>query len=166
MEYTYSYDSPLGEIILTSDGAALTGLRFDRELPPAERINSQKTDFTIPIFAEAVRWLDLYFSGRDPGFTPALRLEGTPFQKEVWALLLTIPYGQTTTYGALAKRLAAGRGLSRLSARAVGGAVGRNPVALIVPCHRVVGTDGSLTGYAFGLDRKRRLLALERSGGK
>ena len=163
MEYTYSYDSPLGEIILTSDGAALTRLRFDRELPPAERVNSQKTVFTFPIFAEAVRWLDLYFSGRDPGFTPTLRLEGTHFQQEVWALLRTIPYGQTTTYGDLAKGLAARRGLPRMSAQAVGGAVGRNPAALIVPCHRVVGADGSLTGYAFGLDRKRRLLDLEQA---
>ena len=162
MEYTYRYASPLGDILLTSDGEALTGLRFDGPDVPEVRDPSRP----LPIFAEAVRWLDLYFSGRDPGFTPALRLTGTPFQEEVWALLRTIPYGQTTTYGALAKELAARRGLPRMSAQAVGGAVGRNPVALLVPCHRVLGADGSLTGYACGLDRKGRLLELEQTPGE
>ena len=163
MEYTYRYLSPLGEILLTSDGESLTGLRFEGESRLVETPEPERPPCPFPICADAVRWLDLYFSGQDPGFTPALRLEGTPFQQEVWALLLTIPYGQTTTYGDLAKGLAARRGLPRMSAQAVGGAVGRNPVALMVPCHRVVGADGGLTGYAFGLDRKRRLLDLEQA---
>ncbi len=109
----------------------------------------------------ASRWLDIYFSGRDPGFTPPLHLCGTPFRLVVWRLLLDIPYGETTTYGALAKTISARRGGAPMSAQAVGGAVGHNAVALIVPCHRVVGTDGSLTGYASGLDKKTKLLSLE-----
>lgn len=158
MEYAYRYTSPLGEIFLTSDGTSLTGLRFDGPTAPEE----QHPLCPLPIFESAVRWLDLYFSGREPDYTPALELSGTPFQKAVWALLLTVPYGQTTTYGELAKRLAEGRGVPRMAARAVGGAVGCNPVALMVPCHRVIGADGSLTGYAYGADRKRFLLDLER----
>ena len=163
MEYTYRYLSPVGEILLISDGESLTGLRFDDQPRPMETLEPERPPCPFPIFADAVRWLDLYFSGRDPGFTPALRLTGTPFQQEVWALLRTVPYGQTTTYGALAQRLAEGRGVLRMSAQAVGGAVGRNPVALRVPCHRVIGADGGLTGYAFGLDRKRSLLDLEQA---
>jgi methylated-DNA-[protein]-cysteine S-methyltransferase len=137
----------------------LTGLRFEEPIFQENRKPSQ----LLPIFEDTVRWLDLYFGGEIPGFTLDLQLEGTPFQREVWALLLTIPYGQTTTYGELAKQLAARRGVPRISARAVGGAVGRNPVALIVPCHRVIGAGGRLTGYAFGLDRKQRLLDLEKA---
>ena len=109
----------------------------------------------------ACRWLNVYFSGREPDFTPKLHLIGSDFRQAVWALLLQIPYGQTVTYGQLAARLAAERGLARMSAQAVGGAVGRNRISLIIPCHRVLGADGSLTGYAGGLDRKAKLLALE-----
>lgn len=105
------------------------------------------------------RWLDVYFTGREPDFTPPLHPAGSSFRQAVWQLLLEIPYGQTTTYGALAKRLNAGR----MSAQAVGGAVGHNPISIIVPCHRVVGTNGSLTGYAGGLDRKIRLLEMEKT---
>ncbi|MBP5389711.1 MAG: methylated-DNA--[protein]-cysteine S-methyltransferase [Bacteroidales bacterium] len=123
-----------------------------------------------PVLEETQRWLDSYFSGRIPDFTPPLRLRGTPFRKAVWRILLEIPYGQTITYGEIAARLAAPAAKNRLAeglgsgsvlARAVGGAVGSNPVSLIVPCHRVIGADGSLTGYAAGLDRKRALLRLE-----
>ena len=116
----------------------------------------------VPAFIQAFRWLDLYFAGKDPGFTPALTPEGTRFRQEVWRLLLAIPYGTTTTYGKLAALLAQERGQSHMSAQAVGGAVGHNPISLIIPCHRVIGADGSLTGYAGGIDRKRRLLSLER----
>jgi methylated-DNA-[protein]-cysteine S-methyltransferase len=125
----------------------------------------------VPVLEETRRWLDIYFSGRIPDFTPPLRLRGTPFRKAVWRILLEIPYGQTVTYGEIAARLAGPAAKNRLAeglgsgsvlARAVGGAVGSNPVSLIVPCHRVVGADGSLTGYAAGLDRKRALLRLER----
>lgn len=115
-----------------------------------------------PALDAACRWLDVYFSGQEPDFTPKLHLVGSDFRQAVWALLRKIPYGQTTTYGALAGQLAEQSG-KRVSAQAVGGAVGHNPVSLIVPCHRVVGSDGSLTGYAGGVEKKMRLLTLENS---
>ena len=111
--------------------------------------------------AEAARWLDAYFSGREPDFLPPLHPHGTAFQRAVWDILRSIPYGQTMTYGEIARRLAAQQGLSHMSAQAVGGAVGHNPISLIVPCHRVVGANGSLTGYAGGVERKLRLLQIE-----
>ncbi len=164
MLYTRRYSSPLGEMILASDGEALTGLWFEGQKAPVDLSQAREAEETLPVFARTLRWLETYFSGSAPDFTPPLRLEGTAFRKAVWALLLELPYGRTTSYGALADRLAARLGLPRTSARAVGGAVGANPIALIVPCHRVVGADGSLTGYAGGLERKRRLLELERAG--
>ena len=115
----------------------------------------------IPLFFEVRRWLSIYFSGKNPAFSVPLHLVGTAFQLEVWAMLQTIPYGQTTTYGAIARQLAAKPGRGRMSPQAVGGAVGRNPVSILVPCHRVVGTKGSLTGYAGGIGRKQALLTLE-----
>ena len=142
------YRSPLGDIVLTSDGSALTGLRF------AEAINEKPVQY-IPPLADACRWLDLYFSGAKPDFTPRLAPQGTPFQQSVWGELLAIPYGHTVSYGYIAQRLRC------RSVQAVGGAVGRNPIALIIPCHRVVGSDGHLTGYAYGLDRKQWLLSHE-----
>lgn len=129
------YHSPLGDIVLTSDGTALTGLRF------AEATNENPAR-DIPPLADACRWLDLYFGGANPCFTPRLAPKGTPFQLSVCGELLTIPYGQTVSYGYIAQRLRC------RSAQAVGGAVGRNPIALIIPCHRVIGSDGQLTGYA------------------
>ena len=120
-----------------------------------------ETDEETPILAQTRRWLNLYFSGSVPDFTPPLHPIGSDFRQEVWALLLQIPYGQTTTYGALAKQLAEINGGKHVSAQAVGGAVGHNPVSIIVPCHRVVGSDGSLTGYAGGIEKKIRLLTLE-----
>lgn len=161
MLYTCFYKSPLGGITMASDGTALTGLWFDGQKYFAEGINPDAEEKKLPIFDEAMRWLDIYFSGRRPDFTPPLNLEGTAFRKEVWQQLLQIPYGQTTTYGELAAQLAAHRGLKQMSAQAVGGAVGHNPISIIVPCHRVVGTGGSLTGYAGGLAKKLALLKLE-----
>lgn len=116
-----------------------------------------------PVLTDTKRWLDTYFSGREPDFAPPLHLIGTTFQNEVWQILLTIAYGQTMTYGEIAARIAARRGLAHMSAQAVGGAVGHNAISIIVPCHRVVGSDGSLTGYAGGLERKIALLHLERA---
>lgn len=142
------YRSPLGDIVLTSDGLALTGLRF------AEATNGEPAQ-DIPPLADACRWLNLYFSGATPDFTPCLAPQGTPFQQSVWREILAIPYGHTVSYGYIAQRLRC------RSAQAVGGAVGRNPIALIIPCHRVVGSDGHLTGYAYGLDRKQWLLSHE-----
>ena len=111
--------------------------------------------------SHTARWLDAYFSGREPDFLPPLHPHGTAFQRAVWDILRSIPYGQTMTYGEIARRLAAQQGHSRMSAQAVGGAVGHNPISLIVPCHRVVGANGSLTGYAGGVERKLRLLQIE-----
>lgn len=147
-ELTGVYRSPLGDIVLTSDGLALTGLRF------AEATNGEPAQ-DIPPVADACRWLDLYFGGAIPDFTPRLAPQGTLFQQSVWGELLAIPYGHTVSYGYIAQRLRC------RSAQAVGGAVGRNPIALIIPCHRVVGSDGHLTGYAYGLDRKQWLLSHE-----
>ena len=134
-ELTGVYFSPVGNIVLTSDGTALTGLRF------AEVINEKPAQY-IPPLADACRWLDLYFSGARPDFTPLLAPQGTPFQQSVWREILAIPYGHTVSYGYIAQRLRC------RSAQAVGGAVGRNPVALIIPCLRVIGSDGQQTGYA------------------
>ena len=161
MEYTWRYNSPLGGITLASDGLALTGLWFNGQEHFGETLSADHEEKPLPIFAEAERWLDCYFSGQAPDFTPALRLNGTPFRRAVWHILRTIPYGTTTTYGEIARRLAEETGQKRVSARAVGGAVGHNPIALIIPCHRVVGADGSLTGYAGGMSRKRILLEVE-----
>ena len=161
MQYIYSYQSPLGGITIASDGTALTGLWFDGQKYFAEGLAETAAAKTLPVFNETVRWLDIYFGGRRPDFTPPLNLKGTAFRKEVWQLLLQIPYGKTTTYGKLAAQLAAHRGLKQMSAQAVGGAVGHNPISIIVPCHRVVGTGGSLTGYAGGLAKKLALLKLE-----
>ena len=110
---------------------------------------------------DALRWLDIYFSGQKPDFLPKLHLIGTDFQREVWDILLEIPYGQTVTYGEIARKIADKRGLKTMSAQAVGGAVGHNEISIIIPCHRVVGTNGSLTGYAGGIDKKISLLKLE-----
>lgn len=155
---TAHYDSPLGGITLTSDAAALTGLYFDGERDFPDLSAAQEKD--LPVFGEVMRWLTIYFGGKEPAFMPALRPAGTPFQQAVWEILRTIPYGGTTTYGAIARRIAADAG-RRMSAQAVGGAVGRNPISILIPCHRVIGADGSLTGYAGGLPRKTALLRIE-----
>ncbi len=157
MHYTALYTSPLGNILLASDGEAVTGLWFEGQRHFARTLIGEREERALPVFAEAARWLDVYFSGEEPGPTPLLRPAGTPFQMEVWALLRDIPYGETRTYGALAAQLA-----RHISARAVGGAVGKNPISILIPCHRVVGAGGSLTGYAGGVDKKAALLELER----
>lgn len=154
MVYT-RYASPLGTILLAADEEGLTGLWFEGQRGCPNKRLARPTG-EAPALDAARCWLDAYFCGREPDFTPPLHLTGTPFQLAVWALLRQIPYGRTVSYGELARLLTV-----RSSARAVGGAVGRNPVSLIVPCHRVIGADGSLTGYAGGIDRKRALLALE-----
>ncbi len=158
MEYIGYYDSPLGQMTLSSDGEHLTRLffAFQKHLPSL----SGEYNASLPVFAETVSWLEIYFGGREPGFMPSLSLRGTAFQKEVWDILLTIPYGKTMTYGEIAGIIGKRREC-RMSAQAVGQAVGLNPVSIIVPCHRVMGKDGNLTGYAGGIERKIRLLGME-----
>lgn len=161
MEYLYHYQSPLGGMTLASDGNALTGLWFDNQKYFAVTLDDECEEKELPVFAEAERWLDIYFEGREPDFTPPLRMKTTPFRKRVWEIMLTIPYGKTMTYGEIAKMIAQEKGLASMSAQAVGGAVGHNAISLIIPCHRVVGSDGSLTGYAGGIERKQKLLEME-----
>ena len=150
--FVTAYQSPLGTILLHSDGNALTGLRFvsSTDLP----VNPSSPE--LPVFAQTRQWLDDYFAGRRPSVSPRIDPHGTPFQRRVWQSLFTICYGQTKTYGQIAEMVGC------RSARAVGQAIGRNPIALIIPCHRVVGANGNLGGYAYGIDRKKHLLELEK----
>lgn len=161
MQYTGTYQTPLGEILLACDEIGLTGLWFQGGKYYAFNLDKEHEPRETQIFSQAERWLDIYFSGREPDFMPPVHMTGTPFQLSVWELLRKIPYGRTTTYGEIAGNLAEERGLPHMSAQAVGGAVGRNPISIIIPCHRVIGANGSLTGYAGGLHRKKRLLACE-----
>ncbi len=161
MIYTQHYDSPLGGILLAADETGLTGLWFDGEKYYADNLAAEHEARDTQALGAAKRWLDVYFAGKEPDFLPPLHPIGSAFRQEVWQLLLEIPYGQTTTYGALARRLAERRGLRHMSAQAVGGAVGHNEISILIPCHRVVGTSGSLTGYAGGIDKKLSLLRLE-----
>ena len=155
------YESPLGGVLLAADEIGLTGLWFDGQKSFARGLPADRVERETPALLEAKRWLDIYFSGKEPDFTPPLHPIGSAFRQSVWEILLQIPYGKTTTYGEIARQLSEKMGLSRMSAQAVGGAVGHNKIAIIIPCHRVVGTNGSLTGYAGGIDKKGRLLELE-----
>lgn len=161
MQYVSHYSSPLGDLLLAADDIGLTGLWFEGQKYFARSLNGRHEEKDSPLFKEVKRWLDIYFAGNEPDFTPPLHFVGTEFQREVWQILCAVPYGQTTTYSGIAKILAARRGVSRISAQAIGGAVGRNKISIIVPCHRVVGANGNLTGYAGGIDRKIKLLTLE-----
>ena len=160
MTFTQHYDSPLGSILLTADEMGLTGLWFDGQKHFARDLPAQHTEQETPVLSEAKRWLDIYFAGKEPDFLPPLHPVGSSFQQSAWKILLTVHYGQTITYGDIARQLAAQQG-GRVSAQAVGGAVGHNKVSIIIPCHRVVGANGSLTGYAGGIDKKIKLLELE-----
>lgn len=160
MDYTQHYDSPLGGITLASDGEALVGLWFDGQQHFGEGLSPEHEERSVPVLDAVKDWLDAYFAGQRPDFTPPLAPRGTDFRRAVWALLLEIPCGQTVTYSELARRLA-DKGYPRASARAVGGAVARNPISLIIPCHRVLGANGALTGYAGGVERKGKLLEME-----
>ena len=153
MTYTKRYMSPVGVILLAADDAGLTGLWFEGSKYFAAELPKAHIEQDAPVLLETIQWLDVYFAGKEPDFTPPLHLIGSDFRRRVWKRLLEIPYGQTTTYGAL---LGGG-----MSAQAVGGAVGHNPISIIVPCHRVIGANGSLTGYAGGIDKKIGLLTLE-----
>lgn len=161
MDYIHHYDSPLGGITMASDGDALIGLWFDGQKYFADVLDDEYEERKLPVFDETKRWLDAYFDGKEPDHTPPIRMKASEFRMAVWEILLTIPYGATMTYGEIAKKIAEKRGISTMSAQAVGGAVGHNAISIIIPCHRVIGSDGSLIGYAGGIDRKRALLRLE-----
>ena len=161
MKHICSYRSPLGNITLEADDRELTGLWFDGQkfFPDfSEKRFDEKETRALRLAKE---WLDIYFSGKEPDIKVPMRFSGTAFRNEVWEILLSIPYGKTVTYGQIAEMLAKKRGTERMSARAVGGAVGHNRISIIVPCHRVIGSDGNLTGYAGGTETKRELLKLE-----
>lgn len=164
MDYIYHYNSPLGKIIIASDGNALIGLWFEGQKHFGKGLSEEYEQKNLPIFEQTVNWLDIYFSGKAPEFTPKLNIRGSEFGKAVCKIMLGIPFGETITYGEIAKKIAMQRGAASMSAQAVGGAVGRNPVSIIIPCHRVVGSGGSLTGYAGGLEKKKKLLILEKTG--
>lgn len=164
MFYFSEYRSRLGKIILAGNADALCGLWFDGQkycpkIPEAAERISYKN---LPVFAKTRRWLEAYFNGENPSSTAiSIKPAGTPFQVRVWELLCGIPYGETRAYGELAEMLEANNGV-KTSARAVGGAVGRNPISLIIPCHRVLGKNGKMCGYAGGITRKIALLQLEK----
>lgn len=161
MEYVHHYVSPLGGITAASDGSALTGLWFDGQKYFADTLSDKYEEKNLPVFEQTDRWLDIYFSGKAPDFTPPLLIKTTEFRRAVWEILMTIPFGQTMTYGEISEKISSQRGIAKMSAQAVGGAVGHNSISLIIPCHRVVGKNGSLTGYAGGIDKKQKLLELE-----
>ena len=163
MEYVHHYASPLGGITIAGTETAITGLWFDGQKYFGSTLSPSCEEKNLPVFEQADLWLDIYFSGKIPDFTPTIFYKTTDFRRAVWEILLKIPYGKTMTYGDIASEIARQRGVAAMSAQAVGNAVGHNPISLIIPCHRVVGADGSLTGYAGGTDKKAKLLQLEKA---
>lgn len=162
MKFINTYHSPLGEIIMASNGKELTGLWFKGQKYFNNKLLEEKQMFNLPIFKKTKEWLDIYFSGKKPDFIPTINIENASnFRKQVWQILLKIPYGKTITYGEISKQIEQ-ETENKVSAQAVGGAVGHNPISIIVPCHRVVGFNGNLTGYAGGIDRKIKLLKIEK----
>lgn len=162
MRYRKCLNSPLGEIVIAGNEYGLSGLWFygQKYFPDDVRNYEKKED--LPVFVQTEYWLNQYFQGQIPDFMPALCLQGTAFRMAVWDLLKEIPYGHTATYGEIACRIASLQGRRSMSAQAVGSAVGHNPISIIIPCHRVIGSNGSLTGYAGGIGRKKALLKLEK----
>ena len=163
MRYVDHYESPLGSILLAADDVGLTGLWFEGQKYYAQTLSPEHEERELPVFRETKQWLAIYFSGQEPDFMPPVPIVGTDFQLVVWEILKQIPYGETITYGEIARRIAAHKGIPHMSAQAAGGAAGHNKISIIIPCHRVVGTDGSLTGYAGGIEKKIKLLSLEKA---
>ena len=161
MQYFDVVPSVLGELTIACDGEHLTGLWLSEQKYFMANASEVKRKADLPIFDETRAWLAQYFKGRDPGPIPSVKMSGTEFRMRVWKLLTEIPYGQLTSYGELARKVAAEKGMAKMSSRAVGGAVGHNPISIIVPCHRVIGSGGSLTGFGGGIARKIELLKLE-----
>lgn len=172
MTYKKIYNSPLGKILLIFDEKYLLGLYLenqkefdekykDKELKSIDEKNLDISSGEYKILRETEKWLEIYFSGKDPDFIPPIKAKGSEFRKDVWNILLKIPYGETRTYKEVGESLHAGEKYERVSNQAVGGAVGHNQISLIIPCHRVIGSDGSLRGYAGGIEVKRKLLEIE-----
>lgn len=161
MQYIMSYDSPLGEILISADEIGVTGLWFCGQKYFGADLEENAQNKETLILKETKNWLDIYFSGNEPKSLPPIHLIGTEFQVKVWNILCKIPYGKTITYGEIANIIAKNRGISHMSSQAVGGAVGHNKISIIVPCHRVIGHNNSLTGYAGGIEKKKKLLELE-----
>ena len=163
MTYTTSYSSPVGQLMLASEGESLIGLWLEGQKYFAASVkDGLEENSGLPIFTVTKKWLDAYFCGLEPAASELpLAPRGSDFRKAVWEILCDIPYGHYITYGEIAKKMAARMNKAGMSSQAVGGAVGHNPISIIIPCHRVVGTNGSLTGYAGGLENKKKLLALE-----
>lgn len=161
MIQSFQYPSPLGKLLLTTEDGALTKIAFASTVGAAADTISPYAVGTSPLPDAAARWLDLYFAGKVPDFQVPMRPKGTAFQQAVWQILLTIPYGESVTYGEIAAQIAARRGIPKMSAQAVGRAVGRNPIVIMIPCHRVLGANHTLTGYSDGLDKKIALLTIE-----
>lgn len=147
---------------MAADNVGLTGLWFENQKYFAKNLDLNHEMKDLPIFNETKQWLNIYFSGRNPKFIPQLHIMGSPFRMKVWKILLQIPYGEVTTYGEISKKIAAEMNLLRISAQAIGGAIGHNKISIIIPCHRVIGHNGNLTGYAAGINKKAKLLELER----
>ncbi len=165
MIYRWKYETPEGfsDLIMNSDGDFLTELRFE-VMPGKKDPGRTFKEENVPVFRETSRWLDAYFAGRNPDFIPALKIEkSTTFREEVLNIIREIPYGETLTYGDIAGAIAKKRGTEKMSAQAVGGAVGWNPICIIIPCHRVIGARGSLGGYSGGIENKIALLRNESS---
>jgi methylated-DNA-[protein]-cysteine S-methyltransferase len=161
MEYIRKMTTPVGILTVSSDGQNIYGLWIEGQKHFAKTLGKNVSEQNLPVFENVQEWLDIYFSGKEPDFMPPLMPRGSPFQKSIWNILCKIPYGKTTTYGELAKQFERENNGKHTSARTVGGAVGHNPVSLFIPCHRVIGKNGNLTGYAGGIATKIKLLKLE-----
>ena len=163
MSFFQTYQSPVGCITMVSEQNALTGLAFEQQRYFQDKVPEDAREKDLKVFRDTKKWLDTYFQGENPDFLPEISLKGTDFQMQVWRILLQIPYGEVVTYGEIAKQIAMQKGIAKMSAQAVGGAVGHNPISIIVPCHRVIGKNGELVGYGGGLHRKTALLKLEKA---
>ena len=162
MDYTYHYTSPIGGITVASNGESLTGLWFDGQKYFASTLSQRHVEKQLPLFDRTCEWLDLYFSGKSPDFIPPVFMYVSNFRRDVYEILMTIPFGETMTYKEVADLIAKKHRIISMSAQAVGGAIAHNPISLVIPCHRVIGTNGKLTGYAGGLDKKEWLLDMEK----
>ena len=163
MNYVNYYASPIGGMTMASNGEALTGLWFDGQKYYASTLSVNHKEKQLPVFDKTCEWLDIYFSGNAPDFMPHLHMWASDFRRDVYEILMTIPFGRTMTYGEIAGMVAKKHRIISMSPQAVGGAIAHNPFSLIIPCHRVVGANGKLTGYAGGLDKKKWLLDMEKS---